>query len=110
MERLGNYELLSLRRIGFLAGSKIAALSVLPTMDWAAETARREDVAVVSGFHSHLERQALEFLLHGRCGIVCVLARSMYSRPLEIFKEPVRQGRVLFLSQEKGMRASRQTA
>ena len=56
MESIGNNSLFGRRKIGFLAGSKIAPLSVLPTLDWASEIATREDVAVVSGFHSQLER------------------------------------------------------
>ena len=31
-------------------------LSVLPTLDWATEISQREEVAVVSGFHSGMER------------------------------------------------------
>ena len=31
-------------------------LSVLPTLDWATEISQREGVAVVSGFHSRMER------------------------------------------------------
>ena len=35
---------------------KIATLSVLPTLDWAAEISQQEEVTVVSGFHSRMER------------------------------------------------------
>ena len=45
---LGNKELLKWWKIGFLASRKIASPAVLPTLDWAAETSRRTDVAIVS--------------------------------------------------------------
>lgn len=71
---IGNIELLDRRKIGFLAGSKINPLSVLPTLDWASEVSVRKDVSIVSGFHSQLERQVLDLLLNGKCGIIFVLA------------------------------------
>lgn len=98
METLGNTSLLSLRKIGYFASSKIASLSVLPTLDWATEIAKREDVAIVSGFHSRTEREVLEFLLNGKCGIICVLARSIFKRCPEIYRKAFDANRVLFIS------------
>lgn len=111
METLGNTSLLSLRKIGYFASSKIASLSVLPTLDWATEIAKREDVAIVSGFHSRTEREVLEFLLNGKCGIICVLARSIYKRCPEIYREAFDANRVLFISPIKttSYRSSRDT-
>ena len=88
-------------KIGYFASSKIASLSVLPTLDWAAEIAKREDIAVVSGFHSKMEREVLDHLLRGRCGIICVLARSIYKKVPTKFKEAFSQNRLLFISFEK---------
>lgn len=110
METYGNTALLDRRKVGFLAGSKIAALSVLPALDWAAKVARREDVAVVSGFHSPLERQLLDFLLRGRCGIVCVLARYLYKSIPTEFAAAHTAGRVLFLSEEHQGRVTKESA
>ena len=101
METLGNTELMKLHKIGYFASSKIATLSVLPTLDWAAEIAKREDVAIVSGFHSKMEREVLDYLLRGRCSIICVLARSIYRRVPAKFKEAFNQNRILFISEEK---------
>lgn len=98
METLGNTELLNRRKIGYFASSKIATLSVLPTLDWAMEIAKREDVAVVSGFHSKMEREVLNILLKGYCGIICVLARPIYKVIPEKFREAFAQNRVLFIS------------
>lgn len=110
MGTLGNISLLDRHRIGFLAGSKIAALSVLPTLDWASEVAAREDVSILSGFHSQLERQVLNFLLQGQCGIICVLARSLYTNIPSVYKSVVDQGRVLFISEERLLRPTKDAA
>lgn len=98
METLGNTSLLDRKKIGYFASSKIATLSVLPTLDWAAEVANNEDVAIISGFHSKMEREVLDFLLRGKCGIVCVLARSIYIKIPDIYRDAYNVGRVLFIS------------
>lgn len=110
METLGNIALLERHRIGFLAGSKIASLSVLPTLDWASGVAKREDIAVISGFHSKMEQEVLDFLLKGRCGIICVLAQSIYKKVPPKFLAAYNADRILFISPLKtsATRPSRQ--
>lgn len=98
METLGNTSLLDRKKIGYFASGTIAALSVLPTLDWATEVARREDVVIVSGFHSKMEREVLDFLLRGKCGIICVLARSIYKKIPDKYREAYNAGRVLFIA------------
>ena len=98
METLGNTSLLDRKKIGYFASSKIASLSVLPTLDWAAEVAQHEDVAIVSGFHSKMEREVLDFLLRDKCGIICVLARSIYKKIPDMFCDAYNSGRVLFIA------------
>lgn len=98
MDTLGNTSLLDRRKIGYFASGTIASLSVLPTLDWATEVARREDVAIVSGFHSKMEREVLDFLLRDKCGIICVLARSIYKRIPDKFREAFNAGQVLFIA------------
>ena len=67
---IGNIGLLQKRKIGFLASRKIATLSVLPSLDWATEISQREEVAVVSGFHSRMEREVLKILLRGKYSLI----------------------------------------
>lgn len=110
METLGNIILLDRHRFGFLAGSKIAPISVFPTIDWASEIATREDVSIVSGFHSQLERQVLDLLLKGKCGIICILARSLYSKVPTEYKSAFDCGRVLFITEEKQSRATKESS
>ena len=98
METLGNTSLLERKKIGYFASGTIASLSVLPTLDWATEVAKRDDVAIVSGFHSKMEREVLDILLKGRCGIICVLARPMYKVIPDKYRNAFAQNRVLFIS------------
>ena len=109
---IGNTDLLQKRKIGFLASRKIATLSVLPTLDWATEISQQEEVAVVSGFHSQMEKEVLKILLRGKCGIIVILARGMYRQVLKCYEEALQQNRLLILSYEKDnvTRISEQTA
>ncbi|MDE6553539.1 MAG: hypothetical protein K2K98_11390 [Muribaculaceae bacterium] len=98
METLGDISLLDRKKIGYFASNKIASLSVLPTLDWATEVAKRDDVAIVSGFQSKMEREVLDILLRGRCGIICVLARPIYKVIPDKYHNAYAQDRILFIS------------
>lgn len=98
---LGNKELLNRWKIGFLASRKISSSAILPTLDWAVEISKRVDVVVVSGFHSRLEKDILKFLLQGKCGIIIVLARSMYRKLPKIYDTVMKENRLLIISLEK---------
>ncbi len=106
----GNRALLDGEMIGFLAAGKIAPLSILPTLDWAQAIARQSDKVVVSGFSSSLERDVLDFLLKGTCGIVIVLARRMYKTIPPAWKPPLEEGRLLIVSTGNAARQTRVTA
>ena len=108
----GNTELLKQNKVGFLASRKISSLSILPTLDWATEVSKREDIAIISGFHSKMERNVLEILLKGQCGIIIVLARGMYRKLPKQYEEAMSQNRLLIISNEKEnvRRVSEQTA
>ena len=101
METLGNIDLLNRHKIGFLAGSKTLALSVLPTYDWAKEIASRENLSIISGFQSPLEKDVLDFLLKGKCGIIYVMAKRLYKKIPMKFKQSLDEGRLLFISISK---------
>jgi predicted Rossmann fold nucleotide-binding protein DprA/Smf involved in DNA uptake len=109
---IGNQALLATHKVGFLASSKIAYESVLPTLDWATDVARRQDVTVVCGCHSKLERQAVDYLLKGRCGIIIVLHRGMYKQIPDVYQSALQSGRLLLVSlfSEQETRPSRYNA
>ncbi len=109
---LGNKELLNRWKIGVLASRKISTSAILPTLDWAVEISKRTDVAVVSGFHSRLEKDVLKFLLQGTCGIIIVLARGMYRKLPKVYDAAMNENRLLIIALEKDMitRVSEYTA
>lgn len=90
-----------MQKVGFLASRKISTLSVLPTLDWAMKISKQRDIAIVSGFHSLMERNVLKILLQGQCGIIIVLARGMYSKLPKQYEEAMKQNRLLIISYEK---------
>ena len=98
---LGNKELLNMRKVGFLASRKISTLSILPTLDWALKISKHKNIAIVSGFHSKMERDVLKILLQGECGIIVVLARGMYRKLPKQFEGAMLQNRLLIISYEK---------
>ena len=97
---LGNKQLLSLHKIGFIASRHASTLDVIPTLDWAVEISKSTDVAVVSGFQSPLEKDVLKFLLRGVCPIIIVLARGMYRKLPEALQLPMDKHRILVISNE----------
>ena len=97
---LGNQELLKRYKTAFFASSKTKSSSVLPTLDWATEMAKREDVAVCSGFQSPLEKEVLTYLLRGKCGIIYGLNRCIYKKTPQKFLDAYNSGRILFISLE----------
>lgn len=99
---LGNQKLLKRHKISFFASSKTSSSSVLPTLDWATEIAKREDVAVCSGFQSPLEKEILPYLLKGKCGIIIGLNRGIYKKTPQKFLDAYNSGRILFFSLENG--------
>ena len=101
METFGNTELLKKRKVGFLASRKISTLSILPTLDWALKISKQKDIAIVSGFHSKMERDVLKILLQGECGIIVVLARGMYRNLPKQYEVAMLQNRLLIISYEK---------
>ena len=98
---LGNKDLLKMRKVGFLASRKISTLSILPTLDWAMQVSKQKGIAVVSGFHSKIERDVLKILLQGECGIIVVLARGMYRKLPKQYEVAMSQNRLLIISYEK---------
>ena len=98
---LGNKYLLKMRKVGFLASRKISTLSILPTLDWALKISKQKDIAIVSGFHSKMERDVLKILLQGECGIIVVLARGMFRKLPKQYEVAMLQNRLLIISYEK---------
>ena len=61
----------------------------------------QKDIAIVSGFHSKMERDLLKILLQGECGIIVALARGMYRKLPKQYEVAMLQNRLLIISHEK---------
>ena len=84
---LGDASVLRRPLTGFFCSRRFPARAVFPVLDWA-RAAREQGESVISGFHSNLERDALEILLAGGAPAVMALARGIPRR----FRPDVRRG------------------
>ena len=109
IEYLGNKDLLKRKKWGFLASRQVASNEVLLCYDWATERSKSGD-CVVSGFSSKMEKDVLHFLLKGKSPIIMVLARRMYAKLPEEWRNAISEGRMLIVSTSPSVRQSRQTA
>ena len=94
---LGNDDLRHLRKTAFLCSRKVPASIVLKCYDWAI-TQRESGNCVISGFHSKLEKDVLQYLLKGSQPIILALARGLKTQLENEFKEPMSQRRLLLIS------------
>jgi predicted Rossmann fold nucleotide-binding protein DprA/Smf involved in DNA uptake len=78
----------------------------------AARKLRDDGVAVISGFHSPVEKECLRILLLGKQPIIICLARSLAKIRLPAdWRGPLEAGRLLLISRfEKSRRADKDTA
>lgn len=108
---VGNIALLDLPLTAFLCSRKVPAEIVLRCYDWAIAQ-READRAVISGFHSPLERDVLRYLLKGKQPVVLALARGLKQRWEPPIQKALDEGRLLIVSPfgEKTRRASSETA
>lgn len=94
---VGNIELMKLSKTAFLSSRKISPAGILKCYDWATEE-RDKGTCVISGFHSPLEKDVLEFLLKGSQPIILVLGRALYKRIPEVLLKPMDENRLLIIS------------
>ena len=94
---LGNADLLKSRTMALLCSIKCPGSVILRIYDLMRDL-RKEKVTVVSGFHSPMERECLNILLRGTCGVVLCPARSLPRRVPVEYREPIDTRRMLLLS------------
>lgn len=109
IEYLGNIDLLKQPMTAFLAPSKIAPESVLPTLDWATVMARSGRV-IVSGFSSRLESDVWDVLVRNGSPIVNVMVRKKFELIPMKYRPLLDSGRLLLVFMGLGVRLNRQTA
>jgi predicted Rossmann fold nucleotide-binding protein DprA/Smf involved in DNA uptake len=95
---LGNLAILDQRKLAVFCSANCPAEIASQTCDLIEKLADPK-VAVVSGFHSPLERECLSILLRGALPIIIFPARSLVKlRIRHEHKEPLEKGRLLFVS------------
>lgn len=102
LSKSGNLEVLKKRKIALICSVKCPGSVILQTYE-LMRSLRNENVTVISGFHSPMERECLNILLRGpstgsRCGIAICYARSLPKRIRVEFRKPLDEGRLLLLS------------
>ena len=94
---LGNKEILNDHKVAFFCSRKCPSHLILKSYDWAIEQ-RDKGVCIISGFHSKIEKDVLDFLLKGSQPIIMVLARNMKKRfPVEQ-RKAIKENRMLVIS------------
>lgn len=93
----GNKEFLKLPITAFLCSRKISASVVLKCYDWAIAQ-REAGNCVISGFHSQLEKDVLQYLLKGKQPIIVVMARGLKQKIEPELQQAMDAGRLLIIS------------
>jgi predicted Rossmann fold nucleotide-binding protein DprA/Smf involved in DNA uptake len=95
---IGNDEILRQPITAIFCSNKCPGTAILRALDLAAEL-RDTNRAVISGFHTPVEKECLAILLRGKSPIVICPARSLhhYRIPFE-WKPAITEGRLLLIS------------
>jgi len=90
--------IIDLHNIGLFCSQKTPGQLILNIFD-AVAALRDNDVPVISGFHSHMEKECLKILLRGSQPIIVCPARSIkdYRYPTE-WKKPIKENRLTMVS------------
>lgn len=97
MQYLGSKEILNQYKVSFLCSRKVPANNILHTYDWAIKQ-RDENVCVVSGFHSKIEKDVFEILIKGKQPVILVLARGLLKRWDKNLLKLINENRLLIIS------------
>ena len=95
----GDIDLLNQSLLGFFCSNKCSGDAILRTYDLAREL-RDSGVAVISGFHSTMEKECLDLLIRGKQPIVICPARSVANlkRIPKEWQAGIEGGRILLVS------------
>lgn len=95
---IGNPDILQNSTLAIFSSKKCPGSLIIKTYDFMKEL-RDSDIAVISGFHSPMERECLNILLRGKQSVVICPARSIEKMRIKSeYKKPLEEGRLLFLS------------
>jgi predicted Rossmann fold nucleotide-binding protein DprA/Smf involved in DNA uptake len=95
---LGNLDILNQSKLAIFCSAECPAELILQTRD-LIQTALGPRVTIISGFHSPGERESLNVLLRGNQPVIICPARSLTKMRIRTeYKQPLDEGRLLFLS------------
>jgi len=94
---LGRREILNNHKVAFFCSQKCPSYLILKSYDWAIDQ-RDKGVCVISGFHSKIEKDVLDFLLKGTQPIIMILARNMKKRFPAEQRKAIKENRLLTIS------------
>lgn len=106
---IGNQQLLSYTKTGFLASSHIDVSDVMACYEWAARKPE-PGCCVMSGFSSKMERDVLHFLLRAHTPVIWVLARRLYKELPSELQEAIADNRLLIISTSEATRQTKASA
>ena len=97
MDLSGNTELLDRPLVAFFASRKATPHDIQLALQWAADICQTDKV-VISGFHSPLEKEILNYLLEHHHSVVFALGRALYKKVPPHLQSAFDEGNLLFIS------------
>ena len=97
MDLSGNKDLLDRELVAFFASRKATPHDTQLALQWAESICQTNKV-VISGFHSPLEKEILNYFLEHQHPVIIALGRALYKRIPEHLQSHFDEGRVLFVS------------
>lgn len=97
-DSIGEQGILHKQKIGFFCSLKCPGSLILQTYDMM-QLIRNSNTAIISGFHSPMEKECLNILLRGSSSIIICPARSIQDMRIPMaYRKPISEGRLLLLS------------
>ena len=97
MDLSGNKDLLNRELVAFFASRKATPHDTQLALQWA-ESICQTDKVVISGFHSPLEKEILNYLLERHHPVIFALGRALYKKVPPRLQSAFDEGRLLFIS------------
>ena len=97
MDLSGNKDLLDRELVAFFASRKATPHDAQLARQWA-ETISQTDKVVISGFHTPLEKEILNYLLDRKHPVIFALGRALYKKVPPHLQSAFDEGQLLFVS------------
>lgn len=97
IKHLGNLDLLRLEKTAFLS-SAIKTSEAIENVEKWLKTIDYNNICIISGFQSEIERFVLDSLLKTEAKIIFVMAKKLFNTYPQKYKEAVKNGRMLIIT------------